>query len=481
MILTAQENVIDFLFPPFVDTQGTWLGLNRELSILSLRENYISSLDERAFATAGGIRELDLGRNRIEHIHPDAFAGLANLRILYLDGNKLGYNAPPSFPAFLSPLRPLAELSLAGNDLPWLADGLFAILSELSQLDLSGCGVRNISAEAFRGLNQLRKLKLHDNLLSAVPTQSWSSLTHLESLTLGQNNISAIGANAFAGLGRLKQLDINDAAQLTTIDAEALLANRELAELELSSCKRLTQLPDGFLARSVNLRQLVLRDNGLTSLSDKIWGGSGPGQYQLVDLGGNPFHCDCKLLWLRDYLLGGSKMAVTVTHRMKRRDMGSENQLLPLPAEPMCASPIPVSNMVLSSLSDDELGCRTSLMRSPQLVVGLVAAGAACFLVCATCVACRFRRRIRQVCCGASKPHPTKAEDARTLSSKWKPASPNTASWGINTGGGINHHGVSLIGNRVPEYQKACSHEEECFMRAVTLHNSLKPFPRTEL
>jgi Leucine-rich repeat (LRR) protein len=464
--------------------QGTWLGLSRDLSILSLRENYISSLDERAFATAGGIRELDLGRNRLEQIHPEAFAGLPNLRVLYLDNNKLSYNTPPSFPAFLTPLRPLAELSLAANDLPWLADGLFSVLSELSQLDLSECGVRNISAQAFRGLGQLRGLKLHENWLSTIPTHAWSPLSHLEILTLGRNNISAIGPKAFSGLTRLKQLDINDASQLTTVDSDALYANRELVQLRLTNCKQLSKLPEGFLARSVNLRRLVLRDNGLTSLSDKMWGGSGPGQFQLIDLGGNPFDCDCKLLWLRDYLLGSFKTAVgsvTVTHHMKKRDAVAENQLLPMPAEAVCATPLPVSNMALSSLSDDELGCRTSLMRSPQLVVGLVAAGAACLLVFAACVACRFRRRIRQACCGASKPHPTKAEDARTLSSKWKPASPNTTSWGISAAGGINH-GVSLIGNnRVPEYQKACSHEEECFMRAVTLHNSLKPFPRTEL
>lgn len=440
-------------------------------------------MDERAFATAGRIRELDLGRNRLEQIHPNAFAGLPNLRVLYLDSNKLSYNSPPSFPAFLNPLRPLAELSLAGNDLPWLADGLFSALTELSQLDLSGCGVRNVSTEAFRGLSQLRGLKFHDNLLSAIPTHAWPPLAHLEVLTLGQNNISVIATKAFSGLVRLKQLDINDAVQLTTVEADALYANRELVQLRLTNCKRLSKLPDGFLARSVNLHRLVLRDNGLTSLSDKMWGTSGPGQLQLVDLGGNPFHCDCKLLWLRDYLLGSFKTtagSVTVTHHMKKRDMTTENQLLSIPAEAVCASPVPVSNMALSSLSDDELGCRTSLMRSPQLVIGLVAAGAACLLVFAACVACRFRRRIRQSCCGASKPHPTKAEDARTLSSKWKPASPN-ASWGISATGSMNH-GVSLIGNnRVPEYQKACSQEEECFMRAVTLHNSLKPFPRTEL
>ena len=162
--------------------QGTWLGLSRDLSILSLRENYISSLDERAFATAGGIRELDLGRNRLEQIHPEAFAGLPNLRVLYLDSNKLSYNTPPSFPAFLTPLRPLAELNLASNDLPWLAFGLFIFLSELSQLDLSGCGIRNISPQAFLELKQLRGLKLHDNFLPKLLVITLKCLTNFRKI-----------------------------------------------------------------------------------------------------------------------------------------------------------------------------------------------------------------------------------------------------------------------------------------------------------
>lgn len=181
----------------------------------------------------------------------------------------------------------------------------------------------------------------------------------------------------------------------------------------------------------------------------------------------------------------------------------------------ICSSPLSVAERTLQSLSDDQLGCRTSLFgnSSPSLIIGLSIAGGVAILLCTAFLICRYRRRMGRSCCRPSdaKPHPKCSEDSRTLASKWKPASPNT--WGAAINGNHHHHHhhhhphhyhsgssssspagmyhqqyqhqqqtVSLIGgSRNPEYHKACTNEEECFMRAVTLHNSLKPFPRTEL
>lgn len=206
----------------------------------------------------------------IRHIHPEAFAGLPDLRILYLDNNKLG-DRDPSWPLFMGSLTQLAELSLAGNDLPWLAEGLFGSLNELVQLDLSHCKIRNVSASAFRGLDQLRGLKLHSNLLSAVPTHAWAVLAHLETLTLGQNNLTRLESAAFAGLGRLKMLDIHDVPQLVEVHPAALSGNRDLVQLRLTGCKRLAGLPEGFFSHTVSLRRLSLRDNGLVTLPDKVF------------------------------------------------------------------------------------------------------------------------------------------------------------------------------------------------------------------
>ena len=469
-----------------------WIGLNQSLTILSLRDNYISSLDERSFASCSKIRELDLGQNRIEHIDPQAFAALPELRILYLDDNKLGYHSPPSFPAFLQPLSQLAELNMAKNEFHWLADELFSSLPELSQLDVSGCKLRNVSSLAFSGLNRLRVLKLHDNLLSAVPTSAWALLGQLETLTIGQNNMTTLGAEAFAGLERLKQLDMSNIAQLISVHPEALNTNRDLIQLRMSNCKQLTTLPEQLLARTVNLRKLYLRDNGLVTLPEKFLLGV---QLLELDLSDNAFHCDCQLAWLRDYILrGGSNNNILTTQARPKRSSSNGESAMELFGQLSqldllsCVSPPPVAKMNLQSLSDDQLGCRMSLLSSPQsIVVGVSVAGAA-IVLCFVFLLCRYRRRIGQLlCCRGpnTKPHPTKSLDDSRLSTKWRPASPTT--WAAGVGPSVSligHHAASTSSNRFSngsEYHKACTNEEECFMRAVTLHNSLKPFPRTEL
>lgn len=142
------------------------------------------------------------------------------------------------------------------------------------------------------------------------------------------------------------------------------------------------------------------------------------------------------------------------------------------PSDVVCASPASVSSKSLHSLSDDQLGCRTALNSKWVLITFSVSGGI--LLLILSFLLWRFRRRIRHWC---SKPaHPKSSssiEDDSTLN-KWRPP-PSPPSWGTS------HNNVSLIGNRTPVYHKACTNEEECFMRAVTLHNTLKPFPRTEL
>jgi len=476
---------------------GTWSGL-RDLTILSLRDNFVQSLDARAFATAPRIRELDLGQNRLEHIHPDAFAGLADLRNLYLDDNRINYASPTGFPTFLSPIGALAELNLASNELPWLADRLFTALPQLSILDLSGCNIRNISTFAFQGLGQLRSLKLHDNLLTQVPTTPMLLLERLEQLTLGQNNMATIAAHAFLGLSKLQQLEIHSAEHLVSIDSHALSANGDLQTLHLTNCKKVSTLPDHVFAHSANLRRLSLRDNGLQSLPSQLvpWT-----QLDVMDLSGNPFNCQCNLLWLRNYLRQKSTAAVrsallspqlglsttespgsTPTASVPAEEQRSKRQatemlqMAPDAMNVLCATPQSVDSRPLLTLTDDQLGCRTAFNSAP-VVIALSVTGGILLLV-TVFLLWRFRRRIRQLC---AKPHPKSSsaiehEDVRTLN-KWRPPSPT---WG-HVMPSRSSNNVSLIGNRAPEYHKACTNEEECFMRAVTLHNTLKPFPRTEL
>ena len=132
-------------------------------------------------------------------------------------------------------------------------------------------------------------------------------LERLEQLTLGQNNMATIAAHAFLGLSKLQQLEIHSAEHLVSIDSHALSANGDLRTLHLTNCKKVSTLPDHVFAHSANLRRLSLRDNGLQSLPSQLvpWT-----QLDVMDLSGNPFNCQCNLLWLRNYLRQKSTAAV---------------------------------------------------------------------------------------------------------------------------------------------------------------------------
>ncbi|XP_053174397.1 glycoprotein IX (platelet) [Scomber japonicus] len=79
-----------------------------------------------------------------------------------------------------------------------------------------------------------------------------------------------------------------------------------------------------------NTTELHVQDNRLTSVSsgqfDRLVG------LKKVSLSGNPFHCDCRIQYLRSWLL-------------KNKDIVSQ--------EPRCASPISVAQKAISELSDE--------------------------------------------------------------------------------------------------------------------------------
>lgn len=92
------------------------------------------------------------------------------------------------------------------------------------------------------------------------------------------------------------------------------------------SSSNLVELPD----LPSDATELHVQDNQLTSVSpglfDRLVG------LEKVSLSGNPFHCDCRIQYLRNWLL-------------KNRDIISK--------EPTCASPSSVAQRAITELSDD--------------------------------------------------------------------------------------------------------------------------------
>ncbi|KAE8747460.1 Bursicon Receptor, partial [Frankliniella occidentalis] len=88
----------------------------KELRVLDLASNGISSLEGRPFAGLRQLHDLLLSHNAIESLPEDALDGLTKLQVLDLEANGINYIHPEAFLAASS----LEDLNLGNNLFPGL-------------------------------------------------------------------------------------------------------------------------------------------------------------------------------------------------------------------------------------------------------------------------------------------------------------------------------------------------------------------------
>ncbi|XP_049278057.1 follicle-stimulating hormone receptor [Anopheles funestus] len=88
----------------------------RDLRLLDLASNRISSLHGAPFSSLGQLHDLLLSNNEIESIPHDAFIGLIRLQVLDMESNQVFFIHPDAF----RPLKKLEDLNLGNNLFPQL-------------------------------------------------------------------------------------------------------------------------------------------------------------------------------------------------------------------------------------------------------------------------------------------------------------------------------------------------------------------------
>ena len=277
---------------------STFIGME-QLQILNMRGNFIDQLENLSFSTLQRLEELNLGKNRIANILPDAFLGLYNLKILYLDDNSLNQVPAMSF----SPLANLAELFIGINSFSTIEENAFAKLKKLTTLNLNGAALHNVSLTAFVGLESLRIMDLSVNRLVRIPTKELSVLSRLEELTIGDNNFEIIPEKAFDGLTNLHMLEIINSKKLKRVQSNAFLSNGNLRSIRFISNEELSQFESNAFNGLPFLKVLVLKNNAIETLRENLYEWD---NLKTLDLSENPLHCDCHLLWYKNYLIRNS-------------------------------------------------------------------------------------------------------------------------------------------------------------------------------
>lgn len=316
--LLLNNNKIKLLAPSIFDSleklemlqlSGNMLtSLHRALfnKLYNLQELNLSSNKLSTICTSklSKLKKLELGLNQITFLSLDTFSGNPQLQILSLQGNQITKITPGMF----SQLNNLEELNFRDNKITVLSAGLFP--SNLKKLMLRGNSLIQLSSSAFTGLHNLTHLDLSQNLLSSLPAELFQNLSSLEHLDLSQNMLQELASTVFSGLVQISVLDLQK-NNLSSLEADLFKDQGMMLRLRLAR-NRLENLPYGIFE---------------------------PLDFEcLLQLHGNPWRCDCDLMYVHEWL---SYYSNTVEDLSKV----------------YCTNPKPLRGMGLTAMNKEQLVC----------------------------------------------------------------------------------------------------------------------------
>ncbi|VDL96772.1 unnamed protein product [Schistocephalus solidus] len=195
----------------------------------------------------------------------------------------------------------ITNLRITQQNIRQLNDDVLKKLIYLEELCVESSGLEQVDVNAFRGLTRLKILSLRNNSLRIDEGNLLSATFHhlpsLKVLDLSYNPLGFIPPNFFpAAVGKTLtelRLEHTKGDSALNIDVSAFLFLEQLRVLDLSFTG-LRSLPVDF--RNVFARMEHLRE---------------------LQLGGNPWLCDCTLRWLKEWYLSDSPPSLRFSYTRK--------------------------------------------------------------------------------------------------------------------------------------------------------------------
>lgn len=147
----------------------------KNLSILILEENSLTSIDENSFNENLKLEFLTLERNLFTTLPEKVFANQQNLKTLILN-----------------------------MAVPYLPENIFNSLINLETLDLGQNHLRELKVQWFKNLRKLRYLSLYHNSLQELPLNVFNNLDSIIRINLAINTLKVIHSDSFGYLVNLK-------------------------------------------------------------------------------------------------------------------------------------------------------------------------------------------------------------------------------------------------------------------------------------
>lgn len=268
----------------------------RQLKDLRLSGNELTSIGDEDFIKTNSVQLLLLNDNKIESLSDSAFDNMPLLHDLYLNKNRL-----TKLPVFMP--SKLYSLYASHNNISSITWKPLSKKYNLNYLVLSHNRISHIDPYAMRSLIYLTHLDLSYNSLKYLKAGMFVRTGSLERLDLSHNPLQMLEPGCFMGLKKLHILKISSVSDSTQLDTAAFEDLTNLLYLDLSNSSLLTKqlLMEPCCARYLkNLRNLNIINTGLTQLPYKLK--SNLAKLTTVRMTGNQWHCNKKLLWVRDWI-----------------------------------------------------------------------------------------------------------------------------------------------------------------------------------
>lgn len=333
-----------------LEATGAFKGL-KQVKKINLSNNKISEIEDGAFEGASSVVELHLTANHLESVRGSMFRGMDGLRMLMLRNNKISCIHNGSFTG----LPQVRLLSLYDNQLSTILPGAFDTLPNLSTLNLlanpfncdcrlSWFGAWLRSRRIVTGNPRcqspffLREIPLQDvatpdfrceaglvedsscspgpqcpSQCTCVDTVVRCSNKHLQALPKGlPRNVTELylDGNQFTSvpkeLASFKHLQLVDLSnnKISSLLDDSFTNMSQLTTLILSY-NSLRCIPPQALGGLRSLRLLSLHGNDISELQQGIF--SDVASLSHLAIGANPLYCDCRLMWLSDWVKSGYK------------------------------------------------------------------------------------------------------------------------------------------------------------------------------
>ena len=241
-------------------------------------------------------------------------------------------------------------------------EGMF---SQVIKVILKMNEIKTVTADIFKRMKALKSLNLCANILTKwnfpADLEDLANFEHdLELLDLSYNKISMLTDVSFSFTNFLSKLNISYNV-LTKIEERTFEKLKYLKVLDLSRNK-LTTLPGKLFSKLTSLSHLYLSNNELLTVPsavpildlldlsfNKITSVEETQNHviyphEIILLGGNPFRCDCKLLWLKEFY-------DTREYLLKFVDL-DKNKFIPV-----CETPESLNGDTWDVIGDDVFDC----------------------------------------------------------------------------------------------------------------------------